>query len=116
MRVYDWKDQQGRVFAFEVPNIGRGGVCIVVAQIPGAKLLRSPRFLSWFREEMFCEFELEDRRFVVSEPFGDNSRYLVGPLDGEWYPQISAIRSAFAEANSFVLGLKGLFGWWKRHV
>jgi hypothetical protein len=94
MKVYDLKDAEGRVFAFEVDNIvlGRRGLCRVIRKIPGATLLRQPvRFLSWFRESEFCEFEMNGVRFSADEgPWGDDSRYWVGPKppDGclNWKP------------------------------
>ena len=40
MKVYDLKDKDGRVFAFEVHNLllSRRGVCNVVRTIPGARI------------------------------------------------------------------------------
>src|SRR6185436_8439985 len=81
MKVYDLKDADGRVLAFEVDNmtLSRGGLCRVVSRIPGATLRRRPvRFLSWFRESTFCEFELDGVLFSADEgPWGDDSRYCV---------------------------------------
>jgi hypothetical protein len=96
--VYDIKDVDGRVFAFEINNfpIGRRGVRRVLERIPGCRLVRGPkRFLSWFREDEFCEFEVEGIKFVVAEPYGDNSRYWIGPEPTRWVPQIAAVRDAF---------------------
>ena len=98
MKVYDLHDSEGRVYAFEIENlvIGRRSVCRVVSGIPGASVVRQPvRFLSWFREDTFCEFELDGVRFEVWEPFGDNSRYWIGPEPPQWVPQLEIVRQAF---------------------
>ena len=54
-----------------------------VSQIPGVKILRRPRFFSWVREDSFCDFVLDGVGYEVEEPFGDNSRFWIGPLDRE---------------------------------
>jgi hypothetical protein len=97
--VYDIKDADGRVFAFEVDNLtlGRRGACRVLARIPGCRLVRGPKFLSWFRESEFCQYEIEGVTFVVEEPFGDNSRYWIGPSPPRWVSQIAAVRQAFID-------------------
>jgi hypothetical protein len=104
MRVHDLIDETGRVFAFEVSNtiIGRRGACAIVNQIRGSKILRGPRFFSWFREDQFCAFEVNGQRFVIEEPFGDNSRYWIGPEPPLWCEQVDAVRQAFLEANPFL--------------
>lgn len=99
MEIYDLRDEQGRLYAFEIPNhrIGRRGVCRVIGRIPGAEVLRRPKLLSWLREEEFCEFRLGGVRFVAWEPYGDNSRYWIGPQTRtSAAPELSAIRAAFA--------------------
>ena len=118
MRVHDLLDEDGRVYAFEVSNtvIGRGGACAIINQIPGSKILRGPRFLSWFREEEFCAFEINGQRFLVEEPYGDNSRYWIGSEPPVWCEQIDAVRRAFLDANSFVAMTRGSFGLWKRRA
>jgi hypothetical protein len=100
VRVYDVRDKEGRVFAFEIANSfrGRRDVVDVISAIPGARVIRSPKFLSLFREEEFCEFELEGDRFVAWEPFGDNSRYWIGAEPPRWLPQLEHIRAAFQAA------------------
>jgi len=47
------------------------------------------------REEEFCEFEVDSEAFVAWEPFGDNSRYWIGPKDGKWNVQVDKVRAAF---------------------
>jgi hypothetical protein len=97
--IYKLKDQAGRVFAFEIdiPVRGRRGVCSIVRKIPGVKVTRTPRFLSWFREEAFCEFELGEVKYRAQEPFGDNSRYWIGPEDCRWHPEIEAVIRGFSD-------------------
>jgi hypothetical protein len=101
MRVYDLVDQQGRVFAFEVENtgLGRRGACAIVNEIPGSTMVRRPRAWSWLREEEFCEFEVNGRRFVIEEPYGDNSRYWIGPEPPAWCEEVDVVRRAFADAH-----------------
>ena len=57
MRTYPIKDREGRLFAFEVDNLllGRRGLARVVGSLSGVRIRRRPKFLSWFREEEFCE-------------------------------------------------------------
>jgi uncharacterized protein (DUF1499 family) len=100
MNIYDLHDEQNRPFAFEISNLvlGRHGVCRVVESIPGAKVVRKPKFLSWFRESTFCEFVVDGEMYEVEEPFGDNSRYWVGPSTPRWLPQTEKVRNAFARA------------------
>lgn len=97
MKVFDLRDREGKVFAFEIENLslGRRGLCRVVQKIPGAQLLRTPRLLSWFREETFCEFLVDDVTFVAWEPFGDNSRYWIGPEPARYVAQIHRVREVF---------------------
>ena len=97
MKTYELLDEDGHFFAFEVGNsgLGRKGVCQVVETIPGAKVVRRPKFLSWFREEEFCEFVVDGKTFVAWEPYGDSSRYWIGPESIEPLPQTQSVREAF---------------------
>jgi hypothetical protein len=94
--------------------IGRGGACAIINRIPGSRILHGPGPLSWFREEQFCAFELKRQRFLVEEPFGDNSRYWIGPEPPVWCEEIDVVRRAFLDANSFMALARGSFGRWKR--
>ena len=103
MKTFDLHDKEGRLHAFEISNsgIGRRGVLKVVRAIPGARVTREPmRFLSWFREDEFCEFVLNDRTFIAQEPFGDNSRYWIGTRPPGWCPELNAVREAFVNWRS----------------
>lgn len=100
MKVYDLMDAQDRAVAFEVDNgaLGRRALCDVVRRIPGANLVRRPVLLSWFRESTFCEFDLDGVRFSADEePWGDSTRYWIGPDPPRWVPQIARVRRAFSD-------------------
>jgi len=80
MKTYPINNDQGQLHAFEIniPFRGRLGVSKIVGKIPNTKVLKKPKFLSGFRDEdIFCEFEVNEKKFTIEEPFGDNSRYLI---------------------------------------
>ena len=109
MTVFDIKDAEGRVFAFEITNSfrRRRGLCNLVARIPGCRLVKRPCLLSWFREAEFCEFDIDGIRFVVEEPFGDNSRWWIGPRPPRWVPQIATVRQAFIDDRDTPFWVRG---------
>lgn len=104
MRVWLNKNDNGDVCTFEVPNwkLGRVRATKIVASIPGSSILRKPlRFLSFFREEEFCEFTLNGIHFGIEEPFGDNSRFHIyrkGVVAQAHCPEINILISAFKSA------------------
>jgi hypothetical protein len=100
MTVHDLKDKDGRVFAFEIDNwrFGRESVCKLVQNIPGVRILRSPKTcLSKLREEVFLEFEVDGKKFEAWEAFGDNSRSWIGPEPPQWCEQVGLVRDAFLQ-------------------
>ena len=110
MKTYDLKDGDGQLYAFEVGSLlFRNGVSHILRRIPGVSIVWAP---SRFKApsgavDAFCEFELEDVRFIVCEPWGDNSRYWVGPkVDDGKAPhatsQIGSIRDAFGNSCAFL--------------
>lgn len=103
MTVHDIKDKDGRVLAFEISNllVSRRRVCRILQTIPGVRILKKPRFLSQFREEEFCEFEVSGQKFKAWEPWGDSSRFWIGPEPTQWCEQVAVVRDAF-ERHGFV--------------
>ena len=97
MKTVDLLDDSGRVVAFEISVLetDRRGICRVVESIPGAKLIRSPKRFSWSKEDVFCEFEVDGEKFIALEPFGDNSRYWIGPDTARHLSQTQRVRDAF---------------------
>jgi len=103
MKIHDLTDQTGRAFAFEVSNtfLTRRAVYRVIRTIPGARLLKEPRWFAWDSDDHFCEFELERVLFRIWEPWGDSDRYWIGPEPPTWVPQIERVRATFARARPF---------------
>lgn len=85
----------------------RGGLGRLVHRIPGCRVTRRPiPFMRWSvqEKEEFCEFEVDGVTFVAWEPWGDNSRFWVGPktMGGEtpqWSPAVDHVREAFRRAR-----------------
>ena len=70
------------MFAFEVKNLissAPGHLCRIASTIPSARIVRQPKWLSLFREEVFYEIELDGITFVAWEPFGDKRCLLDWP-------------------------------------
>ena len=95
MRTHDILDDQGRLYAFEVDNalLGRSGVAAVVRAIPGAVVLELHR--SWWGPDEFCRFRVAGVEFRAWEPFGDNSRYWIGPEPPHVCPETAIVLGAF---------------------
>jgi hypothetical protein len=106
MKVHDLTDESGRVFAFEVSNtlIGRAGVRAIVDSIPGVTPVAIGGGLP--DREVVCSFEVGAQHFVVIEPFGDNSRFWIGPEPTRWCMQLEAVRQTFCRTPQWSLFLK----------
>lgn len=103
MRVYDICNAEGAVIAFEVPNCGRHRAQRLVRRIPGATVVRCQRRFQVCSDEQFCEFELGGRRFLLWEPWNDNSRFWIGEEPARASAQLDRLRTAFAEFRRYGL-------------
>jgi hypothetical protein len=101
MRTFQIRNNDGKLIAFEIENllVGRQRATKIVEQIPNILITKKPkRFLSWCREEVFCEFQLNGIDFEIAEPFGDNSRYWISGKNSGWCPELEVIEHAFMNA------------------
>jgi len=98
MKTYPLTNEEGKLHAFEIENsgLGRKGLVRVVEKIPDVVLIKKPKIFSWLREEEFCCFVVESQEFSVEEPYGDNSRYLVGAVPSGWCPQLEIVEKVFS--------------------
>jgi hypothetical protein len=106
MKIYDLKAASGRAFAFEVANLlmTRRSACNVARSIPGATIIKHAPFRLFKSEDVFCEFVVDGQRFQIWEPYGDNSRYWVGPVPPQWCEQLAVVREAFSRFKVFGFG------------
>lgn len=81
METYPLRDQEGQVYAFEIPisyfptagSIGR-----FLSKCPGVQVTKQ-RKLFEFGNEVHVEFLFDETPFHAWEPYGDNSRLWIGP-------------------------------------
>ena len=81
MRTFPITDNDGNVFAFEIPaQFLRWRLPRRLRDIPGVCDVR-PR--KWWvgSSDVHIRFRYHDREFIVWEPYGDNSRWWIGPDD-----------------------------------
>ena len=99
MKIYQIRDEQARVVAFEIDNflISRRRVIRIVETVVAARITFKPKWFSW-PQDVFCKFEIDGRHFCVEEPFGDNSRYWIGGDPPGWHEAFSQIVNAFERA------------------
>lgn len=81
MKVYEILDEGNRLLAFEID-------CSLISIHKMAELLRADRNITDIRKrqlfsregELRLAFNIDSVPFVIAEPFGDNSRFWIGPL------------------------------------
>jgi len=98
MRTYPLNNDLQQLHAFEISNTftSRNAVTKIIEKIPNATITKRPKFLSWFRDgDVFCIFNINNKVFTIEEPFGDNSRYLIGANPPDHCSEIAIIEEAF---------------------
>jgi hypothetical protein len=81
MKTYPLQNERGELYAFEIPNssfLSSHGVSRYFSRCPGVSISRVRRLFAR-NDEIHVEFEFSGEAFQVWEPYGDNSRYWVGP-------------------------------------
>ena len=88
MKVYE-HHKSGHLILFEIPNVGRSRACRIVQNLfPSALVKRQS-------SDEFATFTLNAKTFVLEEPFGDNSRYLVYQQPPHVSAELQALKAAF---------------------
>ena len=70
---------------FEISNIffpSSASISRFIAKCPGVNVTTQRKMFE-SGNEIHTEFTFDGAKFVVWEPFGDNSRFWIGPSDGE---------------------------------
>jgi hypothetical protein len=101
MKTYPLYSKDGHSFAFEIDNayITSRKIKAVLSQIDGVSDIRMRKPFS-SPGDIHVEFRYLGTDFVVWEPYGDNSRYWIGPKDKEYASiEIAHIENAFILYN-----------------
>src|SRR5437016_3983549 len=95
MKTYAYRRDDGSLRGFEISNVW-------VSMLALKRILRSVQGVSDVRRRFFSddriEFVLHGETCVVHEPFGDNSRYWIGPANaGTSTLDIAPLHDAFEQ-------------------
>lgn len=99
MKTYPLKRDDGQIFAFEIPAAGlwTGSLARLLRRAPGVAGVRRIH-----GNDNRIAFELNGEPFVVWEPWGDNSRYWIGPANtGARLGNASALEAYFKQAPAW---------------
>jgi hypothetical protein len=83
MQTYPISDKEGvrsPIFQIENAYIGPATVAKLLAQVNGVSDVRRRKMFAK-SSDVHIEFQYLGRPYIVWEPFGDNSRYWIGPAD-----------------------------------
>src|SRR6185436_1214745 len=97
--------KNGTLHAFEVDNIYIGTMTIakIISKNLGVTKTKLRKLFD-NKNENHLEFEFDNGHFVVWEPFGDSSRYWIGPKDSrQTLPQIAQIEALLQQHRPFFL-------------
>lgn len=109
MKTYDALERNGNIEGFEIESsyIGVNQAASVLKQIAGVSDVRVRKTLSEFRD-VHIRFKFCNLECVLWEPFGDNSRYWIGPERPGGETDFSALRAGFERYRPSIL--RRLFG------
>ena len=98
MRTWPLHSKNGELCAFEIPNtlVGRHAIARFLGQIPEVHVTKWPKRFSW-NDDDFVHFEFRGRNYIVEEPWGDNSRYLISAEDEAGFSHMAQIQAWFKE-------------------
>ena len=100
MKVYDNCPKPGRIWSIEVSSsIGRRAIARLIATIPGVQMTQMPTFFSWLKDEPFCRFEFNGRRFAIEAVWPIGRRFEITPEPCGCVPEILTIREALLKAR-----------------
>jgi hypothetical protein len=113
MRTYPIHDEAGDMFAFEIANVVVARRFAALLQsIDGVSDVR-PRRRWTGSPDVHIRFRDRDREYIVWEPYGDSSRWWIGPDDDNpAHGSVEGIERAIANASSWMLAWP--FGRWSR--
>lgn len=114
MRIFpdfDSSDEEAAGFEVDSAHIGIFGIARLLERLPSvAEVARRPPFQAW--GDVRVRFRFRGIDFVVVEPFGDNSRYWIGPVEPQ-HVDTRELKDAFQShvppwPRRFFAGLMGV--------
>lgn len=98
MNIYRLIREDGQGFAFEIENsyISRRKILKLLSAVDGVSNV-VPRKLFSSSSDIHVEFSFQGENFVVWEPYGDSSRYWIGPKEENNFVDIHALEKVFSE-------------------
>ena len=100
MKTYPIKREDGSIHAFEIPStwISMHAIKKILSSIPGVTSINRK-----LNSDDRLEFMYNNEAWVVNEPWGDNSRYWIGPINTDNHSiSATSINSAFVEYQSLL--------------
>jgi hypothetical protein len=99
MKTYPIVNDDGSLRGFQIDHpFTRGPICRVLRSVEGVSDVTK----TWFNDDRI-KFRLHGEPFVVNEPWGDNSRYWIGPAEISCAQDLSPIHEAFQQYRYSVL-------------
>ncbi len=98
MKTFPIRDDQERLFAFEVRNLflSRRRTINILKSIEGVEITFRRAPFSAGPSDVFCRFLFDGHQYIAEEPFGDSSRYWIGPEPPQWLPQTEKLHAVFS--------------------
>jgi hypothetical protein len=87
VKVYE-HHKSGQLVSFEIRNVGRSLACRIVQNLYPSALVKRQR------ADEFATFTLNGKTFVLEEPFGDNSRYLIYQQPPQPSSELESLKAA----------------------
>ena len=104
MRVHKLNREDGRLFAFEIENayIRPRKIAALLEPVDGVSNIsfRKPFSSS---NDVHLKFKYRGEDFMVWEPYGDSSRYWIGPEEEGKFSDISLLAKTFEEHHPSIL-------------
>ncbi|MCL1142547.1 hypothetical protein [Shewanella gaetbuli] len=107
--IYELLNDNGELFAFEIESVYMplSQIANTLEKIEGVSQIRNRKMFS-SQDEIHIRFKFNGIDYIVWEPYGDNSRFWLGPDRDEYDDNIVEIFNLFRLYKPpFVTGLVG---------
>jgi len=101
MKTYMLYNANGSPFAFEIDNIyiSLRKIEHILNTNTNVSEVKVRKLLSKDDSEIHIKFKYFDEDYIIWEPFGDNSRYWIGPYKDNLEQEMSSLEESFGKYN-----------------